>query len=186
MTAETFSALAMRVTGSALSGRFCTCLERRPVQSVPRHPGRDQYRACLRGRTGTLRRSNGYCREKPQPRHPVTLVEYRIEPEEGARPIVVFNPHSWPSSPNVELEFAQRQRSRRADRFRRLRGAVAGGLARYGRGWWPEPGVLSSDLPPVGTKCSASCRARLAPELLPASRTIPRWRTISSASRSIR
>ncbi|MCZ7575222.1 MAG: hypothetical protein M5U01_42270 [Ardenticatenaceae bacterium] len=28
-----------------------------------------------------------------------------IEPEAGMRPVVVFNPHSWPSRVNVELEF---------------------------------------------------------------------------------
>jgi alpha-mannosidase len=30
-----------------------------------------------------------------------------IEPEEGMRPIVVFNPHAWPSRANVELEFGR-------------------------------------------------------------------------------
>jgi alpha-mannosidase len=33
--------------------------------------------------------------------------QIKIAPEEGMKPIVVFNPHGWPSTVNVELEFGR-------------------------------------------------------------------------------
>ena len=33
--------------------------------------------------------------------------QIKIEPEEGMKPIVVFNPHAWQSTTNVELEFGR-------------------------------------------------------------------------------
>jgi alpha-mannosidase len=107
MTAETFSAVAMRVTSlpyptdfglawkDVLFNQFHDILAGTSIE-----PAYEDAQA-LYGEAMAIAGKNL--------NHATQSLSWNIniEPEEGTRPIVVFNPHSWPASVDVELEFAR-------------------------------------------------------------------------------
>ena len=107
MTAETFSALAMRITDlpypddfalawkDVLFNQFHDILAGTSIE-----PAYDDAQALYGEAMAIAARNLNHATQS-------LSWNISIEPEEGARPIVVFNPHSWLSSPNVELEFAR-------------------------------------------------------------------------------
>lgn len=106
-TAETFSVLAMRVTGlpyptdfalawkDVLFNQFHDILAGTSIE-----PAYEDAQSLYGEATAIAARNLNHATQS-------LSWNINIEPEEGARPIVVFNSHSWPSSPNVELEFAR-------------------------------------------------------------------------------
>ena len=107
VTAEKFSALAERITGppypddfdrawkAVLFNQFHDILAGTSLEPAY-EDARDLY-----GEAASIASRNL--------NYAIQSISWRIgiEQEEGMKPIVVFNPHSWPSKANVELEFGK-------------------------------------------------------------------------------